>query len=122
MPFSINTDHSGDIMVVTYSGTLDYATRTQALEAGHAFLAEHPCQYLLIDLRSATIVMSETEQFSFGEKISQTADYLNRPTAFVLNPQQSGNDFVENVALNRGYNFQTFVDYEQAVNWLRPTA
>ena len=77
------------------------------------------CRRLLVDASASTTQMSVVDDYDFTAQLSDFSRY-QATIAMVGNPQeQEQNQFVENVARNRGLNLRLFDNRDDAVHWLR---
>lgn len=117
--FSIHTDEARRIVEVRYSGTITLYDRARAVEAGSRVLEETGYRRVLVDLSNAEMAMEPPQEESrFADVLSSNPQLARSRTAFLANPDQSINWFIEVLAKARHYECEHFTDREAAHAWL----
>jgi hypothetical protein len=108
----------GEYLLVEFSGALCVEAGKQCIDAMTEAAREKHRSKVLLDCRKISGAMPVMERFEVAAYSATTRAaiaklaMLNRPD--VVLPD----NFVENVAVNRGANVKVFTDPESAVRWL----
>jgi hypothetical protein len=118
MANSLRIIDQGEYLLAEFSGDFSVEAGKQCIDAmTNASLEKHKSKVLL-DCRKISGHMPVIDRFEVAayaattRKVIARLAMLNRPD--VILPD----NFVENVAVNRGANVKVFTDFENAVRWL----
>jgi hypothetical protein len=83
---------------------------------------ETGCQCFLFDMRQAEIIGGTTmDAFEIGTvPVDPDRRQLRQKVALVYKSDVAAHKFMENVAVNRGYQLRVFDSMDDALAWLRP--
>ena len=73
---------------------------------------------LLIDVRKIINKLTRMQEFELGLKLSSIEEMKGTRVALLRNPRSLENQYVNNVAVNRGYLLKEFDSKDEAVFWL----
>jgi hypothetical protein len=120
MPYEITVADDNSRIEVRYHGSVDMKQRLQALSDAVEILRNGQAdKRLLIDVTAITSRLTTMEQFDFAEKLVATEEHRGARVAVIRNPGSDENQFINNVAVNRGYNLKEFTDRNEAIRWLQ---
>jgi hypothetical protein len=118
MASSLTIVDSGEYLLAEFSGEFSIEAAKHCIDSmKNASIEKHQSKVLL-DCRKMSGPMPITDRFVVAAYAATTRTaiaklaMLNRPD--VILPD----NFVENVAVNRGANVKVFTDFEKAVRWL----
>jgi hypothetical protein len=118
MANSLTIVDQGEYLLAEFSGDFSREAGKQCIDAMKNASREKHRSKVLLDCRKISGAMSIIDRFEVAAYAATTRTtiaklaMLNRPD--VILPD----NFVENVAVNRGANFKVFTDLENAVRWL----
>lgn len=82
---------------------------------------EHGCQRFLFDMTQADIISSTMGTFTTGTvPVDTDHTQVRQRIALVYSGDLSDPRFMENVAVNRGYQLRVFDRIDDAMEWLNP--
>ncbi len=120
MSYRIGRVDNSKILIVTYEGSLDLQTRLDALEEIKKIIRDENLDAdLLIDVRNSTSLLSTMEEYEFGKTLAGTKELKNSLVALLRLGKGNQNQFINNVAVNRGYMLREFTSEDAAMDWLR---
>ena len=120
MSYRIGRVDNSKILIVTYEGSLDLQTRLDALEEIKKIIRDENLDAdLLIDVRNSTSLLSTMEEYEFGKTLAGTKELKNSLVALLRLGKGNQNQFINNVAVNRGYMLREFSSEDAAMGWLR---
>jgi len=118
--YRIGRVDNSKILIVTYEGSLDLQTRLDALEEIKKIIRDENLDAdLLIDVRNSTSLLSTMEEYEFGKTLAGTKELKNSLVALLRLGKGNQNQFINNVAVNRGYMLREFTSEDAAMDWLR---
>jgi len=118
--YRIGRVDNSKILIVTYEGSLDLQTRLDALEEIKKIIRDENLDAdLLIDVRNSTSLLSTMEEYEFGKTLAGTKELKNSLVALLRLGKGNQNQFINNVAVNRGYMLREFSSEDAAMGWLR---
>ncbi len=118
MGYTITTKPKQRVTIVKYVGEIGLQIRETAVQEVTNIIMAFGYDSILVDLREAQITMSASEQCSFGTLLGDNKYFVDCRTAYLVKRDQHDNDFIETIALNRGYTFHTFTSELMAYEWL----
>ncbi len=120
MSYRIGRVDNSKILILTYEGSLDLQTRLDALEEIKKIIRDENLDAdLLIDVRNSTSLLSTMEEYEFGKTLAGTKELKNSLVALLRLGKGNQNQFINNVAVNRGYMLREFSSEDAAMGWLR---
>ena len=106
------------IEVIFNDGQDNYMMRLQCIEHMEGAIEQSGYDRLLVNLSRIAEPMSIINQFTLGEKVSQST-IQNVRTAVLHSPKsENPNDIITLVSGNRGRDIKDFASREKAVEWL----
>ena len=120
MSYKLQFQENYKIIEAIYSQETEYKTRLMALEKVINYINLKGNKYnLLIDVRNIENKLTTNQEYEFGIKLAASKELIGAQVA-VLNKQQTDqNNFINTVAINRGYNLRAFTCYNEATKWLK---
>jgi hypothetical protein len=115
-PLSI-TD-TGSFLLVEFFGKFSVEAGKQCVDRMAEACVKHGRPKVLLDCRRMTGVMSVLHRFQVAEYGATKASQLGRLALLNRKDVVLPDNFVENVAVNRGMNMKIFTDFDEAVLWL----
>lgn len=119
MKYEFTSLEEHQLLLVLTEGNYSTTANTDFLEAMYSAYAEHSCNKILIDYRKANI------NIDVAIALERPATYDSlvgaerpRKVALVFAAMNIKYRFFEDVCQNRGWNLQTYDDYDSALDWL----
>ena len=122
MPHQLKTEIEGDILIATAAGTRDTRTVAAVAHEVAALCRQKDIPKLLLDASGLEGTLKTLDAFSLVVKhFPDLRRLAELEKAAVLDKEltEEQHRFLENVAVNRGYNFRVFDDRDKALEWLR---
>jgi Cu/Ag efflux pump CusA len=118
-PFEVSFDDTNKLIEVIFNdGQDNYMMRLQCIEHMEGAIEQSGYDRLLVNLSRIAEPMSIINQFTLGEKVSQST-IQNVRTAVLHSPKsENPNDIITLVSGNRGRDIKDFASREKAVEWL----
>jgi len=108
----------GPYLLVEFFGEFSAAAGKQCVDSMVAACEQHGRARVLLDCRRMTGNMPITARFEVAEYGASKRDRLRRFALLGREDMVLPDNFVENVAVNRGMNMKIFTDFDQAEAWL----
>ena len=102
-----------------FSGTFNVENGLKVVDAMSDACIQYECFKALLDCRPMVGEMPIMQRYRVVEYAEKTREIKMKTAIVVREDQTLPDNFVENVAYNRGINLRIFTDFDQAVNWLR---
>ncbi len=120
MPYIIKNHGTKKILEVIYNKDIDFDTRIRALtDVINIIKKDGIKRNLLIDVCNIKSLLSTMQEYDFGEKLAQCNELRGCKVALLKIPQSSENQFINTVAINRGYILKEFNSRDEALSWLQ---
>jgi len=122
MPYELTADVKENVLVATVSGTRTFETVVAIAKEIKSLCKSKGADKVLIDVRDLEGHLRALDIFFLVTKHFITLkDRRVLRKAAVLDKELTTDRhrFLENVAVNRGYRFQLFDDFDEALRWLR---
>jgi len=120
MDYTTVYDKSGGICIVKVTGQHKRPQDSLVLQQLARKMGEESrCQKFLFDMRHADIIGDAIDTYEAG-KVPGDLDHtqLSQKVALVYSGDLSKHKFLEDVAVNRGYQLRVFDNLEKAFEWL----
>lgn len=116
-------DHDQDSGICTVYVSGDHKRPDDSIilqEFARDFGREHGCIRFLFDMTNAVITGEFMDTFKVGT-VPRDAEYeqIKQKTALLYSSLDDEIKFMEDVAVNRGYQLKVFDQREEAINWLK---
>jgi hypothetical protein len=111
-----------DVLIITAIGSRSLETVVAIAQEIKSLCEEHGVANVLVDVRGLEGRLRAADAFFLVIKHFKTFRDLRviRKAAILdQNLSEDRHRFLENVAVNRGYNFKIFDDFDEAIEWLR---
>ena len=120
MAITYNLKQEGKVLFVSASGMDDTVEEVKQYAHTVASTAEElKCTGILCDERNLKYRLGTLDTFDLARFVAKIAPSMAK-IAIVCSPEDQGDAaFFETVAVNRGLEVKSFVDYERARAWLR---
>lgn len=111
---------SKDFIKTTASGELNLEESKKVMKEIANLNSDQNSHDLLIDIRDTTSILTLSDIYELVLEVNKYRNAFKEKIAVLLGPHHDFDKakFLELVASNRGYNVNTFDDFEQAVQWL----
>jgi GTP:adenosylcobinamide-phosphate guanylyltransferase len=111
---------SKDFIKTTASGELNLEESKKVMKEIANLNSAQNSHDLLIDIRDTTSILTLSDIYELVLEINKYRNAFKEKIAVLLGPNHDFDKakFLELVASNRGYNVNTFDDFEKAVQWL----
>jgi hypothetical protein len=122
MAHELKTEVDGDILRVTASGTRDPETVAAVAHEIAALCSEKGIPKALIDVSRLEGKLGTLDAFSLVVKHFPALRELSQLEGVAVLDKELTEErhrFLENVAVNRGFNIRMFDDADKAMEWLR---
>lgn len=119
MTLVANYDADQDVIVIEFNGAVNREVIFQYVETVLSFKSEFAGIRILMDLRQAIFDFSTVELYYLPEILSDRGLKKSYRTALLVAGHFEDFHFYETVAINRGFQVKIFMDYIQAVEWLK---
>ncbi len=122
MSYELTTRLQNDVLIARVTGSRSSKTVIATAEALISLCNKHQVNKVLVDVRGLEGRLSTADIFFLVTKHFKTLKdlHLRRQAAIVdRNLSEDRHRFLENVALNRDFNFRIFGDFDEAMEWLR---
>jgi len=101
-----------------YTGEFSELTGKQCVDAMVEACSQLQLSKALLDCRNMTGEIQILESFMVAKYGGKMRDFLSKTALVGREDQMLPDNFVENVAANRGINLKIFTDLEEAISWL----
>ena len=101
-----------------YTGEFSQAAGKQCVDAMVEACSRFKLSRALLDCRKMTGEIQILESFRVAQYGGKMRGLLSKTALVGRQDQMLSDNFVENVAVNRGVNLKIFTDIEEAINWL----
>ncbi len=119
MPYEIIIE-GRRVIEVYYHNQVDINERIQALCDVEEILRKNQAdKRLLINITDIHSKLTTMEQFEFGKKLAESEELQGSRVALLRKLENKSNQFINSVAINRGYYLKEFFDRKEAVRWLK---
>ncbi len=105
-------------LLVEFFGAFSVAMGKQCVDRMAAACEEHQRWQVLLDCRKMTGIMRIFDRFEVVEYGATRRHVLKRVAILVREGTPLPDNFVENVAVNRGMDLRVFTDFEAAEHWI----
>lgn len=102
-----------------YTGEFSQAAGKQCVDAMVEACSQLQLSKALLDCRKMTGEIQILESFVIAEYGVKMRSILSKTALIGREDQMLSDNFVENVAVNRGVNLKIFTDIEEAIAWLK---
>lgn len=102
-----------------YTGEFSQAVGKQCIDAMVEACSQLQLSKALLDCRKMTGEIQILESFMVAEYGGKMRGFLSKTALVGREDQMLPDNFVENVAVNRGVNLKIFTDIEDAIDWLK---
>jgi hypothetical protein len=102
-----------------FSGEFSPQTGKQCIDAMVEVCGQSPISKALLDCRNMTDEIEIMESFMVAKYGVKMVGVITKFALVGREDQMFPDNFVENVAVNRGVNLKLFTDLERAVDWLK---
>ena len=109
----------GAYLLFEYSGKFSDENAIIAIDDIVEACTYHQCFKVLLDCRQMIGEINEAEKFQFIQHAQKTRERLIKTAILGREDQISPDRFYENIAQNLIINLKAFIDFDEAVNWLR---
>ena len=123
MKYTAEFDETSGICTVRVTGRHKRPDDSFVLQQfARDFGNDQGCQRFLFDMTRANIAARTIDTFLTGT-VPFDSDHVQRQQkiALVYSSHMADHRFMENVAVNRGYDLRVFDQIDRAVEWLTPT-
>ncbi len=104
------------------TGALTPDTARQASLKARELAEQNGARKFLVNMQEAIDLFSTTERFQFVSNMRQRSCQYHERFALVFPEGHVEQQFVEDIASNRGFNLRTFYAINEAIAWLSDTA
>ncbi len=121
MEYTTEYDEISKICTVLVTGTHKRPEDAITLQQfARSFGEEHGCKRFLFDMRKAEIIGGTGEAFETGT-VPDDKNYkqIEQKISLVYSENLADHKFMENVAVNRGYQLRVFEQIGKAIEWLK---
>ena len=101
-----------------YTGEFSQAAGKQCVDAMVEACSRLKLSRALLDCRKMTGEIQILESFRVAQYGGKMRGFLSKTALVGRQDQMLSDNFVENVAVNRGVNLKIFTDIKEAINWL----
>ena len=108
----------GDYILTDFFGTFSIEEGKRCIDAMAAAAREHGRAKVLLDCRKIKGSLPIGERFEVAEYAATTREVIAKIALVSRADIVLPDNFVENVAVNRGVNLRIFIDFDAAVRWL----
>ena len=102
-----------------FTGQFSEVTGKQCIDAMVEACSQLQVSKALLDCRKMTGEIKILESFTVAEYGGKMRGFLSKTALVGREDQMLSDNFVENVAVNRGVNLKIFTDVEEAIDWLK---
>jgi hypothetical protein len=102
-----------------YTGEFSEAAGKQCVDAMVEACSQLQFSKALLDCRKMTGEIQILESFMVAQYGGKMRGFLSKTALVGREDQMLPDNFVENVAVNRGVNLKIFTDIEEAIDWLK---
>lgn len=122
MEYTVEYDEANGICTVRVTGKHKRPDDSLALQRfARDFDDERGCKRFLFDMTKAEIIGGTMEMFEIGTvPVDPNHKQKRQKVALVYSGNLDDHKFMENVAVNRGYNLRVFDGIDKAIEWLKP--
>ena len=108
-----------DYVRFDYTGDFSEVAGKQCIDAMVEACSQLQLSKALLDCRKMTGEIQLLESFMVAKYGGKMRGSLSKTALVGREDQMLPDNFVENVAVNRGVNLKIFTDVEEAINWLK---
>ena len=116
MSYSLKIIPESDIAVFHWAGPITYRDRLENLDRMSDFCRDKAVHKLIIDGRDQQSQTGVVESFQFAEAVPKA--FMGLRVAVVRRADDDSLEFIETVASNRGSFTRSFLDIDEAREWL----
>jgi len=102
-----------------FSGEFSQETGKQCIDAMVEVCGQSQISKALLDCRNMTGEIQIFESFMVVKYGMKMIGFISKIALVVREDQMFSDNFVENVAVNRGVNLKLFTDLDKAIDWLK---
>ena len=102
-----------------FSGEFSQETGKQCIDAMVEVCGQSQISKALLDCRNITGDIQIFESFMVVKYGMNMIGFISKIALVVREDQMFSDNFVENVAVNRGVNLKLFTDLDKAIDWLK---
>ena len=122
MPYKLKTKVQADVLIAIATGLRNLETIVEITKDLKSLCEKHGVTKVLVDTRGLEGHLSTLEGFSLVTKhFKMLRDFRVIRQAAIVDQESSKErqQFIENVAVNRGYNIRFFGSFGEAREWLQ---
>jgi hypothetical protein len=118
MSYNVKITDQGEYLLVEYSGDFSVGAGKQSIDAMVDAAREKDRSKVLFDCREIRGSLPIIDRFEVAAYAAKTRKVIARLAMLTRPDVVLPDNFVENVAVNRGANVKVFTDSESALRWL----
>jgi hypothetical protein len=123
MKYTTEFDEVNKICIIRVKGELHRPDDSLAIQKFvRDYHKKKGCNQFLIDMRQAKVIGGTEDTFSIGTipvDIDKKMKTTPHKVALVYSSTNVDEIFLENVAVNRGYNLKVFTKIDKAIEWFK---
>ena len=102
-----------------YTGEFSQSAGKQCIDTMVEACSQLQIRKALLDCRNMTGEIPILESFMVAQYGGKMRDFISKTALVGREEQMLPDNFVENVAVNRGIHLKIFTDIEEAIDWLK---
>ncbi|MBI3546409.1 MAG: hypothetical protein HY081_07440 [Gammaproteobacteria bacterium] len=115
---NLTISNHGDYLLTEFCGIFSETAGKQCIDAMIAAALETNCRKVLLDCRKMTGAMPIMARFQVAVYAAKTRETISKIALLNRAEVILPDNFVENVAVNRGVNVKVHTDFDEALRWL----
>ena len=117
-PETLTITASGTYLLIEFAGEFNVAAGKNVVDTMAAACAQYRRSRVLLDCRRMTGAMPVLDRFEVAEYGASKRGQIGRMALLNREDVLLPDNFVENVAVNRGMDMKIFTDFDEAEAWL----
>ena len=121
MSYERHTEKKGDYLLIRYTGSLaikDLPRGQNVFQNIADLCRQNECKKVLLDSRELTIDLGTMDLYQIGSLLAETRGSLVKFSILGTDEQVPSDNFMENVAVNRGGFVRVFTVEDEGIAWL----